>query len=60
MLVLSRNENESIIIGDNIEITVLRSRDGRTRLGINAPKAITVHRKEVSDAIKRDGQEESA
>jgi carbon storage regulator len=60
MLVLSRNENESIIIGDNIEITVLRSRDGRTRLGINAPKTVTVHRKEVADAIAKQGQGDAA
>jgi carbon storage regulator len=51
MLVLGRNEGQSIVIGENIEITVLRSRDGRTRLGITAPKEIVVHRKEVADAI---------
>lgn len=55
MLVLSRQRDEVIMIGDNIEVTVCEIRsDGKVRLGINAPKNVTVHRKEVYDAIKRE------
>ena len=54
MLVLSRRNNESIIIGDDIEIKVIKTSDGKVRLGIEAPKEISAHRKEVYDAIKRE------
>ena len=54
MLVLSRQRDESIIIGDNIEITVVDIRGEKVRLGINAPAHIPVHRKEVYEAIKRE------
>ncbi len=54
MLVLSRQRNESIIIGDNIIITVVDIRGDKVRLGIEAPSEIPVHRKEVYDAIKRE------
>jgi carbon storage regulator len=54
MLVLSRQRDETIIIGDNIEITVVDIRGEKVRLGINAPPHIPVHRKEVYDAIKRE------
>ena len=56
MLVLSRHRNEAIIIGDDIVITVIDIRGDKVRLGIDAPKNVTVHRKEVYDAIIRDGQ----
>lgn len=56
MLVLSRAKNESIIIGDNIIIMVVEVRDGKVRLGIEAPKEVPVHRREVYDAIRRSGQ----
>ena len=56
MLVLSRKRNESIIIGDNIIITVVDIRDDKIRLGIEAPKDISVHRREVYEAIKRNEQ----
>ena len=59
MLVLSRNKDESIIIGDDIEIVVVDIRGNKVRLGINAPKAITVHRKEVYDFIQKDKADES-
>jgi carbon storage regulator len=45
MLVLSRAKNESIIIGDNIIIMVVEVRDGKVRLGIEAPKEVPVHRR---------------
>jgi carbon storage regulator len=51
MLVLSRQKNESIMIGDTVEITVVDVRGDKVRLGINAPKEIPVHRKEVYHAI---------
>ncbi len=54
MLVLSRQRDESIIIGDNIIITIVDIRGDKVRLGIQAPKEITVHRQEVYDAIQRE------
>jgi carbon storage regulator len=53
MLVLSRRKNESIIISNNVTITVVEIRGDKVRLGIEAPKEIPVHRQEVHDAIKR-------
>jgi carbon storage regulator len=53
MLVLSRQKNESIMIGDDIEVTVVDVRGDKIRLGINAPKKIAVHRKEIYEAIQR-------
>ena len=53
MLVLSRKKNESVIVNDNIEIVVIEIRGDKVRLGINAPKEVPVHRKEVYDAIRR-------
>ncbi len=54
MLVLSRQKDESIIIGDDIEITIVDVRGDKVRLGINAPREISVHRKEVYEAIQRE------
>ena len=54
MLVLSRRKNESVIINDNIVITVVEVRGEKVRLGINAPTDIPVHRQEVWDAIQRE------
>ena len=54
MLVLSRQRDESIIIGDNIVITVVDIRGDKVRLGIEAPREIPVHRQEVYDAIQRE------
>lgn len=54
MLVLSRQKDESIIIGDDVEITIVDVRGDKVRLGISAPKNITVHRKEVYEAIQRE------
>ena len=59
MLVLSRKKNESIIIGENIVVVVVDIRHDKVRLGIEAPKEVTVHRREVYEAIKRsEGSEE--
>jgi len=57
MLVLSRQRDQTIMIGDDIEITVVDIRGDKVRLGINAPPEIPVHRKEVYDAIKRENRE---
>jgi carbon storage regulator len=54
MLVLSRQKDESIVIGDDVEITIVDVRGDKVRLGINAPKNIPVHRREVYDAIQRE------
>jgi len=54
MLVLSRNKGEQIVIGSNILITVIEVRGDRVRIGIEAPRDVTVHRKEVADAIARE------
>jgi carbon storage regulator len=57
MLVLSRQRNESMIIGDNIVITIVDIRGDNVRLGIEAPKDVSVHRQEVYDAIQRERAE---
>ncbi len=54
MLVLSRHRDESIMIGDNIVITVVDIRGDKVRLGIQAPTDVPVHREEVYEAIKRE------
>ena len=54
MLVLSRQKDESIVIGDNVEIIIVDVRGDKVRLGITAPKEISVHRREVYDAIQRE------
>ena len=56
MLVLSRQRDETIMIGDDVEITVVDIRGDKVRLGITAPRKIQVHRKEVYDAIKRENE----
>jgi len=56
MLVLSRQRDESIFIGDNIKITVVDIRGDKVRLGIEAPTEIPVHRQEVYEAIQRESQ----
>src|ERR1044071_7636048 len=59
MLVLSRQRDETIMIGDDIEITIVDIRGDKVRLGITAPATIPVHRKEVYDAIQRENREAS-
>lgn len=54
MLVLSRRKNESICLGDNLSVTVLAIRGDLVRIGIEAPRDVPIHRKEVYDAIKRE------
>ena len=57
MLVLSRQRDETIMIGDDIEITVVDIRGDKVRLGITAPNTVPVHRKEVYEAIQRENRE---
>ena len=60
MLVLSRQKDQTIMIGDNIEITVVDIRGDKVRIGITAPAKIPVHRKEVYEAIKQENKEASS
>lgn len=57
MLVLSRQRDESIIIGDNVVITIVDVRGDKVKLGIEAPKEIPVHRREVYEAIQRENRQ---
>lgn len=56
MLVLSRHRDESIMIGDDVVVTIVDIRGDKVRLGINAPQDIPVHRREVYEAIKRENE----
>ncbi|MEZ6104012.1 MAG: carbon storage regulator CsrA [Pirellulaceae bacterium] len=60
MLVLSRHRDESIMIGDDVVITIVDIRGDKVRLGIEAPTDIPVHRQEVYDAIQRENQKKNA
>ena len=59
MLVLSRKKDEKIVIGDKITIMVIEIRGDKVRLGIDAPRDVTVHRQEVYEAIKREQSEQN-
>ena len=52
MLILTRKIGESLIIGDDVEITVLSVRGNQVKLGVNAPKEIAVHRQEIYERVK--------
>lgn len=56
MLVLSRHRDESIMIGDDVVVTIVDIRGDKVRLGIEAPQDIPVHRQEVYDAIQRENR----
>lgn len=57
MLVLSRSRNQSIQIGDDITITVVEIKGGVARIGIDAPREVTVHRQEIAEAIEREKED---
>ncbi|MFO0884915.1 MAG: carbon storage regulator CsrA [Pirellulales bacterium] len=59
MLVLSRHRDESIMIGDDIVVTIVDIRGDKVRLGINAPNEVPVHRQEVFEAIQRENRKAS-
>jgi carbon storage regulator len=54
MLILSRRVGESLKIGDNVEVTILSVKGNQVRIGINAPKNVTVHREEIYSRIKEE------
>ncbi|MDA1207781.1 MAG: carbon storage regulator CsrA [Proteobacteria bacterium] len=54
MLILSRKVGETLVIGGNIEITVLGSKGNQVRLGINAPKEVSVHREEIQEKVSSE------
>jgi carbon storage regulator len=60
MLVLSRNKDESIVVGNNVEIMILGVRGNKVDLGITAPRYIPVHRKEVYEAIQQERAQRTA
>ncbi|MAT82387.1 MAG: carbon storage regulator [Phycisphaerae bacterium] len=59
MLVLSRHRDEAIMIGDEVEITIVDIRGDKVRVGINAPSQIPVHRREIYDAIRQENEQAS-
>jgi carbon storage regulator len=59
MLILTRRVGETVMIGDEVTITVLGVKGNQVRVGINAPKSIAVHREEIYERIKREQQGES-
>lgn len=59
MLVLSRKKNESIVIDDRITVTVVEIRGDKVRLGIEAPKDVSVHRSEIHEMIRRASESNS-
>jgi carbon storage regulator len=56
MLVLSRKRDESIIIGDDVVVTVVDIKGEQVKLGVSAPKMVSIHRKEVYEAIQKENQ----
>jgi cytosine deaminase len=60
MLVLARQKDQSIVIGDDVVITVVDIRGDKVRLGINAPREVSVHRKEIYDLVKQKNQAASS
>lgn len=57
MLALSRKQGESIVIGNNIEITVLESKGDQVKIGISAPKSVPVYRREIYAQIQEENRE---
>jgi carbon storage regulator len=60
MLILTRRVGETLMIGDNVTVTVLRVKGNQVRLGVNAPKDVSVHREEIFERIQQEDTDESA
>lgn len=58
MLILTRRTGETVMIGDDVTLTVLGVKGNQVRIGINAPKSVAVHREEIYERIKREQQGE--
>lgn len=59
MLILTRKTGESLLVGDDVEVTVLSVRGSQVKLGVNAPKDIAVHRQEIYQKIKDTESQQS-
>ena len=57
MLILTRRVNETLMVGDDVSVTVLGVKGGQVRIGINAPRDVAVHREEIYERIKAEEQE---
>ena len=59
MLILTRRVGETLMIGDEVKLTVLGVKGNQVRIGVDAPRDVTVHREEIYDRIKKEKEQES-